>query len=172
LIYDELSSDAKRRDIWMLPLDEPGRRRPLVSGPFMKSAGVVSPDGRWLAYVSNEGGLESVFVRPFPAGEGRWQISTPNGNEPRWGRDGRELFYRTGATLYRVPVETARSFSAGRPARLLDHVRPSAGAYTYTPNGDGSRFLTFLSSDHEGSLRTLYLDLGFAERLRVLTAKK
>ena len=172
LIYDALRPDATARDIWMLPLDGPRRPSALVAGAFMKSEGVLSPDGRWLAYVSDEGGQASVFVRPFPTGDGRWQISTPSGSEPRWSHDGRELFYRVDAALYRVPVETARSFSAGRPERRFDRVASGAGAYTYSPTPDGSRFLTFRSSEGVGSLRTLYLDLGFAARLKALATKQ
>jgi hypothetical protein len=71
-----------------------------------------------------------------------------------------------------VPVETALGFSAGRPERLFDRVASGAGAYTYSPTPDGSRFLTFRSSEGVGSLRTLYLDLGFAARLKALATKK
>ncbi len=171
LIYDALSAEAKSRDIWIVPVDEPREPRVLIAGAFMKSEGTPSPDGRWLAYVSNEGGQPSVFVRPYPAGDGRWQISTPNGVEPRWSHDGKELFYRADSAIYRVPVETSRTFSAGRPERLFDRVASGLGIPTYSPDADGSRFLTFRSSERSGSLRTLYLDLGFAARLEALTAK-
>jgi Tol biopolymer transport system component len=166
LLYDALSSDATTRDIWMLPLGGSQQPRPLVAGSFMKSGGVLSPDGRWLAYVSNEGGQESVFVRPYPVGEGRWQISTPRGGEPRWSHDGRELYYRVDTAIYRVPVEITKTFSAGRPERLFDRVASGARVQTYSPAPDGSRFLTFRSSAGGGSLRTLHLDLGFAARLK------
>ncbi|HET6372705.1 MAG TPA: protein kinase [Candidatus Polarisedimenticolia bacterium] len=173
LIFDALSDDARTRDIMMLPLEGPRAPRGLVVGPFIKSEGNVSPNGRWLAYVSDEGGQPSVFVRPFPTGEGRWQISTPSGFEPQWSRDGRELFYRVDTALYRVPVQTSPSFSAGRPERLFDRVASGgSGTRTYTPSPDGSKFMTFRSSQGVGSLRTLYLDLGFATRLRTLAPEK
>ena len=171
MIYDSLTEDAAARDIWILPLEEPRRPRVLIAGAFMKGEAVLSPDDRWLAYVSDESGRSSVFVRPFPEGEGRWQISTPGGVEPRWSRDGRELFYRDGQVLYRVPIRTAPAFSAGRPEVLFDRTASAgSGVHTYSPSPDGSRFLTFRSSQGAGSLRTLYIDLGFATRLRALAA--
>jgi Tol biopolymer transport system component len=171
LIYHALNSDATASDIWILPLDAPRTPHPLVSGAFLKREGAVSPDGRWLAYVSEESGQSQVFVRPFPEGDGRWQISSPNGLEPTWSHDGRELFYRSDSVLYRVPVETSRTFSAGRPERLLDRVA-SGDVRTYSPAPDGSRILTFRSPESGRSERTMYLDLGFAERVRTLAAAK
>jgi hypothetical protein len=172
LIYDALTEDAMAGDIWALPLEAPRQPRSLVAGPFIKYEGVLSPDGRWLAYVSNEGGQPSVFVRPYPTGDGRWQISTPLGGEPLWGPGGRELFYRADAALYRVPVETAHGFSAGRPERYLDRVPAGVGGKNYSITADGSRLLTFRTTGGGGSRRTLYLDLGFAARLEALTSKK
>ncbi len=172
LVYDALNAAATSRDIWMIPLAGPRDPRPLVAGAFMKSEAVISPDGRWLAYVSDEAGQAGVFVRPFPGGDGRWQISTPQGVEPQWSRDGRELFYRADSALYRVPIESARSFSAGRPERLFDRVASGTRVRTYSPAAHGSRFLTFRSSEGGGSLRTLHLDLGFASRLEALTARR
>ncbi|HZI93166.1 MAG TPA: hypothetical protein VFE84_02905, partial [Patescibacteria group bacterium] len=166
LIFDALTADARAKDIWTVSLDGSRQPQPLVIGAFLKSNGVLSPDGRWLAYVSNEGGQESVFVRPFPSGDGRWQISTPRGVEPRWSRDGRELFYRVDAAIYRVQVETMKIFSAGKPERLFDRVASGNQAYTFSPTPDGSRFLTFRSPEGGGLQRTLNLDLGFAARLK------
>ena len=172
LVYDALNADATARDVWVLPMDAPRVPRALIAGPFMKNEGVLSADGRWLAYVSNEGGQASVFVRPYPTGDGRWQISTPLGGEPLWSHDGRELFYRADSVLYRVPVETAHGFSAGRPERYLDRVASGFGGKSYSLTADGSRFLTFRSTGGGKSQRTLYLDLGFAARLTALTAGK
>jgi dipeptidyl aminopeptidase/acylaminoacyl peptidase len=172
LIFDALNADGSAREIWMMPLDGSKHATVLVGGGFFKAEGTISPDGRWLAYVSNEGGQASVFVRPFPTGDGRWQISTPNGIEPHWSRDGRELTYRADGVLYRVPIDTSKGFSARRPERLFDRLASGAGVRTYSWSPDGSKFLTFRSSDRKSSLRTLYLDLGFSERLESLAARK
>lgn len=95
---------------------------PLIQTPFIEQNGEVSPDGRWLAYESNESGQFQIYVRPFPdVDAGRWQISPWGGTRPLWARDGRELFYVTPTgTLMAVPVDTATSFSAGTPVRLFD----------------------------------------------------
>ncbi len=176
LVYYAANAQATAQDIWMLPLTPSvgQARKPslLLGGPFRKAEAVISPDGRWMAYVSYEGGRESVFVRPFPAGDGRWQISTPNGIEPRWSRDGRELYYRVDAVLYRVSVEASRGFVAGRPERLFDRVASGSSVHTYAPDPAGAKFVTFRSPEGEGSLRTLYLDLGFGHRLGELTSSR
>ena len=172
LVFDALTADGTAREIWMMPLDGSKHATVLVGGGFTKAEAVISPDGRWLAYVSNEGGQASVFVRPFPGGDGRWQISTPNGVEPQWSRNGRELFYRADAILYRVAIDTSKGFSAGRPERLFDRLASGSSVRTYSWSADGPKFLTFRSSDRRSSLRTLYLDLGFSDRLEALTARK
>ena len=78
----------------MLTLGKDRQIEPLVQTPFFERNGEVSPDGRWLAYESNESGQFEVFVRPFPdVNKGRWQVSTGGGTQPLWARNGQELFY-------------------------------------------------------------------------------
>ena len=150
-----------------------GEREPrlLVGGPSSESMGVLSPDGRFLAYVSNEGGQLSVFVRPFPAGEGRWQISTPQGTEPRWSADGRELFYRRDGVLCVVRIDTRHGFTAGRPEPLAERVASVAIVSTYGCAPDGKRILTFRKPLGMGTPRTINLDLGFTRRLSAIAAR-
>jgi serine/threonine-protein kinase len=147
------------------PLD--GERKPsvLLGGPAFKSHATLSPDGRFLAYTSTEGGLPSVFVRPFPSGDARWQISTPQGTEPRWSADGRELFYRWGGTLYAVRIDASHGFAAGRPEKLFDRIAIAAIVTTYGASPDGKRFFTFRSPTGIAEQRTVNVDLGFAQRL-------
>jgi serine/threonine-protein kinase len=78
-----------------------------------------SPDGGWLAYVSDESGRDEVYVQPFPGPGPKWLISTDGGVDPVWSRQGRELFYRKGDDIMAVPVTTSADFSAGRPRRLF-----------------------------------------------------
>jgi Tol biopolymer transport system component len=107
----------------------------------------ISPDGRWFAYQSNESGENEIFVRPFPnAGGGRWLISTGGGMQPRWARDGQELFYLapTG-TLMSVRIQRGSTFAATTPTKLFEgpYYR-GAGANlgrTYDVSPDGQRFL-------------------------------
>ena len=164
LVYSAAKPANDGEDLFVLPLDGTRTPRPLLGGAFFKNAAAVSPDGRWVAYVSDESGQAAVFVRPFPTGEGRWQIATP-GLEPRWSRDGRELFYRGDSVLYRVPVDVSHGFSAGKPERLFDRVASGTSVNTYAVAPDGNRILTYRSPEGRGALRTLYLDVGFARRL-------
>ena len=165
LLFDALDSKGLQRDIWMLQVAAPRQPVKLVEGPFMKELAVVSPDGRWLAYVSDEGGQQGVYVRPFPSGAGRFQISTGLGTEPRWSRDGRELFYRSADVVNRVSIDTRRGFVASRPQPLFDRAATGGTVMTYAPAPDGSRFFTFRSSAGAASRRALALDPGFAARL-------
>ena len=109
-----------------------GRVEPVISTPAQELNGEVSPDGRWIAYDSNESGQFEIYVRSYPPATGsrRWQASTGGGRQPLWSRNGRELFYRdfSGAVM-RVPISPGPSFEPGTPAQALD-----GGSYT----GDGS----------------------------------
>lgn len=89
-------------DIWVLP-NPAGRSGtdekpfPFANTQFLESQGQLSPDGRWIAYVSDEAGQVEVYVRPFPTGEGKSHVSVAGGKEPRWSLDGTELFYQEGS---------------------------------------------------------------------------
>ena len=156
--------EALGMDIYLLPVT--GARKPelLLSDGFATRGAVVSSDGRWVAYGANEGGQQNIFVRPFPTGEGRWQVSTAAAFEPRWALDQREIYYRSGAELYRVPIETAHGFSAGKPEMVIDRVSTAGIVHTYGLAPDG-RIFTPRSPEGRGSARTIDLDLGFAARL-------
>ncbi|MEO7086646.1 MAG: hypothetical protein ABI442_17615 [Gemmatimonadaceae bacterium] len=106
----------------------------------------LSPDSRWLAYVSNEQGGNEVFVRPFPdVNGGRWQVSNGGGSAPLWAHNGRELFYASGTNMYVVQLHPGPPFSAETPRVLFaipDRVRLGSsvrGAFATTP--DDQRFL-------------------------------
>jgi len=116
---------------------------PLITTRFNESQAAISPDGRWIAYASDETGQSEVFVRPFPnIDAGRWQISVDGGNEPVWGPDGRHLYYRRNGRVAAVDIETSPNFSVGWSSPVL------FGRYASTPSGasydispDGQRFL-------------------------------
>ncbi len=129
-------------DIWLLPLDPPGPARPFQASPFIEAGGAISPDGRWIAYGSRESGDDEIYVRPFPEGPGRWQVSTNAGLEPRWSADGRALFYRAeGGRLMRVKIETGAVFRASAPEQVLTGVQSGPNPKTYGVAPDGQRFL-------------------------------
>ena len=136
-------------DLWLVPLSGDSKAVPLLQTPFNESHGQVSPDGKWLAYYSNETGQTEVHVQPFPAGAGRWQVSTSGGVFPRWRGDGRELFYLerpTNGKLMAVDVKSSGStFEAGAPKELFDsgyiNLAHVANYQTYAVSADGQHFL-------------------------------
>ena len=94
LVYHEVSATGTQRDIWTLPIG--GTPEPFLATTSNESAPRLSPDGRWMAYVSDRGGTRRVYVQAYPAGGSVIAVSTAGGTEPVWSRDGRELFYRDG----------------------------------------------------------------------------
>jgi Tol biopolymer transport system component len=166
LLYDALNATGTQRDVWMLPLAPRQTPLPLLEGPFVKEEAVVSPDGRFVAYVSDESGQLELYVRPYPSGAGRFQISSGQGTEPRWSRDGRELFYRAAGVLYGVKVDTRQAFSAGKPEPLVERVGMAIRVNTYAPAPDGRRFLTFRAPASAVARASVAFDLGFARRLK------
>ena len=127
------------QNLWLLPLDE-RRARPLLKSAFNKTEGRFSPDGRWLSYVSDESGASQVYVQSFPELGFRAQVSVAGGSQPRWRRDGKELFYLAAdRKLMAVKVRaTPTSFEAGVPVALFD--LPNEGS-RYDVAADGQRFL-------------------------------
>jgi hypothetical protein len=128
------------RDVWLVPLDSARRPVPLLRSPADEVAPALSPDGRWLAYVSNESGRAEVYVRPFPGMSGRYQVSLDGGTEPAWSPRGRELFYRSGPILISAELRAAPGFDVAR-RRPLFPVADYAGdlthrVYDVTPDGD------------------------------------
>ena len=114
---------------------------PLLQSPFAERAPSLSPDGRWLAYQSNESGHPEIYVRPFPnVDEGKWQISNDGGTQPAWAPDGRELFFRSGESMVVVPVEMDPSFEPGHPSVLFES-RYFDSLLSYAVAADGRRFL-------------------------------
>ena len=147
---------ATGADMWVLSLD--GERSPelLIQTPFFERRAAVSPDSRWLAYMSNESGQEEVYVQPFPDLDGRWQISTNGGIAAVWGPDGRELFYRNGQAILRVPIDTEGPFAPGNPEVLFEGpYLPGASGFgnNYDLAPDGQRFLMVKEGDQRDETR-------------------
>lgn len=118
LVYNTGNNPKTRDDLWALPLSGDRKPVPILMTPFTEGQGQLSPDGRWIAYRSSKSGRPEVYVQPFPPSGGKWQISTAGGHEPRWRRDGKELFYTLGQKILAVPVKTeGATFEAGIPSR-------------------------------------------------------
>jgi len=130
-------------DISIFQLDGEDTVSPLLDTTFAESYPILSPDGRWLSYVSDESGSEEIFVRPFPdIDAGRWQVSAGGGTQPLWARSGQELFYRNGEVLMAVPIQSEPGFSAGNSEVLFeDDYLLGNGGPNYDVSPDGERFL-------------------------------
>jgi len=143
LMFTELNSRGTR-DLWVLPMTGEGERKslPFLRTDFDQREGRFSPDGRWVAYRSVESGRAEIYVRPFPpppGGGGKWMVSQGGANEPRWRRDGRELFYVTtdGQLMVSEVNGAGAAFQSSPPKLLFRAVR----ATPFEVNADGTRFL-------------------------------
>jgi serine/threonine-protein kinase len=169
LVYRESTAESGS-DFRVLTLEGERSSKALLATEFDESNGEVSPDGRWLAYQSNESGQFEIYVRPFPdVNEGRWPISTGGGTRPLWGPDGRELFYlESGGRLTVIPVQTSPSFAAGSAEVLLEETYFAAvGGRTYDISLDGRRFLMIKESGEDTSVRlSMTVVLNWFEELR------
>lgn len=131
-------------DIWILPTGRDARPEPFLQSPFDERDPEFSPDGRWLAYTSNESGRAEVYVRPFGATGERFQVSTDGGSEPRWARRGRELLCRQGNRIMAVAIETDPQFKVSAPAKVPEGRYAEdlmAGMRNWDVVPDGERFV-------------------------------
>jgi len=142
------------RDIYGLPRRPGADPVPLLTSRFNETSPALSPDGRWLAYVSDRTGRSNVFVRPFPGLDTEVQVSPRGGTQPVWSPNGRELFYRSGSGhLMAVEVPVGRSFRTARQQRLFPMTPYRDDAYhaAYDVEPDGSAFIMIRESD-QGTL--------------------
>ena len=142
-------------DLCMLTRGEASGPRPLLVRPGFDGFPVFSPNGRWVAYVSNESGDMEVYVARFPGLEDKVEISAAGATRPRWSRDGRELFYRQGDALMAVAVNAGAAFRADTPRRLFEGAYSGeSGESAFDVSLDGQRFL-MVKSDEASTLRQL-----------------
>jgi eukaryotic-like serine/threonine-protein kinase len=138
LLYHENNATTTRNDIMLLSMDSARTRRPYLQTPSDEFAPAVSPDGNWVAYSSDESGRVEVYVRAFPEPGGKIQISLDGGTEPRWSRNGRELFYRNSDRMIAATIETRPEFSVERRTELFRGSFPANqyhAQYDVTPDG-------------------------------------
>jgi len=149
---------ASNQEIWALPLE--GERKPWLVVPRTASSftylGHISPDGRWIAYVSNESGAPEVYVAAFRGGQGKWQVSTNGGTQPKWSRDGKELYYANGTsrTVFAVSVKEANGalqFGAAQP--LVTNAATQQFFYDVSP--DSKKILLNMASQQVGQSVTV-----------------
>jgi Tol biopolymer transport system component len=165
ILFTEFHPDTGA-DLWVVSTDRDHRVRPFLQTPFEEKEPVFSPDGRWVAYVSNSSGQNEVYVQEFARNSQRMQISSDGGEEPSWGRSGRELFYRKGGKMMAVQVSTSPEFRVGKPAPLF------GGLYSYSlmPNrdydvGKDGRFI-MVKPDSTANSRQINVVFGWSEDLK------
>ena len=138
------------RDLFVLSLKD-HKAQPFDTGEVNASSPCFSPDGRWIAYTSNESGRTEVYVRPYPGPGGKWQVSTEGGAEPVWNPKGRELFYRTGQKMMAVDYTEQPEFAAGKPKVLFEgpYVPSPRSLSNYDVSPDGERFLMLKNAEQK-----------------------
>jgi Tol biopolymer transport system component len=147
ILYEERSGKGKN-DIWLLPLEGDRTPKPFLQDDFYKRGAKFSPDGKWIAYSSDESGQDQVYVKSFPGPGAKYQVSTGGGRQPRWRRDGKEIFYISAdGKLMAVEVKAGLTFEAlaakplfDTPIKVYVWVAPLSKD-SYAVSGDGQRFL-------------------------------
>jgi Tol biopolymer transport system component len=142
LLYKQFDAGGAT-DLWALPLDGDHTPIAVAQTPYDERDGQFSPDGKWVAYESNDSGKSAIYLQPFPGRGERRPVSTAGGTQVRWSADGRELFYvAADGSLMAVPVDAAAN--AGAPMRLFNpHLAPvsSVSRQQYVVDPGGQRFL-------------------------------
>jgi Tol biopolymer transport system component len=144
LAVGEASQELSKWDIAVLSMEGDRNIKPLLQEEYNEFQPTISPDGKYMAYMSDESGEARIYVRPFPeVNEGKWQISTGYAESPLWSPDGRELFYIGNEGAIEVPLDTKSTFNAGKPRLLFQGLYVSG--YGESPPWDispnGKRFL-------------------------------
>jgi len=146
ILYASLDPKTQM-DLWLLPMPGPAKPIPYVVADGLQRNGHFSPDGRWIAYTSDESGRQEIYVQAFPSTGGKWQVSTDGGDQASWRADGKELFYLNAPLdLMAVDVRGFETFQAGSPHPLFrisppDIVGIKGVHCPYAPAQDGKRFL-------------------------------
>src|SRR5262245_49146380 len=132
-------------DVWILPVDGSGEAKPVVRTEANEGGATLSPDGRWLAYISSVSGRLEIYLQSFPEGGGKRQVSTGGGFGPRWRKNGRELFYYSvDGKLMAAQVRIGESFEMGGPVSLFEFRAGGISGAPFAPyavTADGQRFL-------------------------------
>jgi Tol biopolymer transport system component len=153
--------------IGLLPIRGRRQSRQLLQTAFVVMEPTFSPDGRWLAYASNESGRYEVYVQPFPSLNGKWQVSTEGGREPVWARNPRELFYRNGGKMMAVNIVTQPSFQAAKPHLLFEghYATDPIRIRNYDVMPDGRRFVMVKPSRQEMEAAQINIVFNWFEEL-------
>jgi serine/threonine-protein kinase len=158
-------------DIWLLSLEGDRRARPFLQTQADERGPVFSPDGRWIAYVSNESGRYEVYVRSYPGPGGKSQVSTEGGIQPAWARSGREIFYRNGEKTMAVAVDAGKALRLSKATLLFEgqfvgasnaHTYNVLGRATYDVAPDGEHLVML----QEGEFPRIHIVLNWSDELK------
>jgi len=157
-------------DVITLPLQQQSKQSGLISGPADEYGAAVSPDGRWLAYHSNETGRSEVYVRDQTGSGARWQVSVTGGEEPHWSRDSRELYFRVGNRMMAAAIDAGATFQSTTPRLLFEGVYNlrSDSLRSYDVDPKTGRFLMLRPAGDSGVPAAIRVVVNWFEELRGL----
>ncbi len=165
------TNPATGNDVLCFCTEDTNSPRPLLHESYSEYNAVFSPDGRWIAYESDQEGRAEVYVTPYPAPREKFKVSTDGGSEPLWSHDGRELFYRNGDKVMVVTVDANSSrFDIAKPPETLFEGQYSRAEFVpnYDIAPDGQRFLMIKENEEQPSAAQLILVLNWFEELKRL----
>jgi len=165
LTYHGVAPQTSKAEIWRLgvaPGETPHR---VLGSAFHNYDPSLSPDGRWMAYMSDESGRSEVYVRPYPGPGGRWQVSLDGGTEPVWSPTGREIFYRNGDRVMAATVRTLGGFQVGARVQLFEGAYESGSRQitNYDVTRDGRTFV--MLQPVQGTAQSVFVTLNWFEQL-------
>jgi serine/threonine-protein kinase len=179
--YTQVSADTGG-DIYVLEMGGERKPRVFAQSKFDEGSPKFSPDGRWIAYCSNESGQNEIYVQAYPGPGPKIQVSVEGGSDPVWKRQGGELYYRNGDKMMAVTVVAGSTLTAGKPKLLWEaHYNqgmnsmcgaPGPTSSNYDVTADGQRFLMIQEGDRDAPATEIRVVLNWSEELRRLTAAK
>ena len=167
LLYEQVTD--KGSDLTLLPMRGERKAIPYISGPAVKLNGQFSPDGKWVAYTSDESGQFEVYVQSFPAAGSKWLVSSAGGNFPRWRADGKEIVYRSldGMLMAVAVTPDAKGLKFDAPARLFRIVTPiGPHPYTFDIARDGQKILALAPAQGAGDTQPLTVMVNWEAKLQ------
>ena len=163
LVFTQLNASSRSWDVGLFSLED-RKMRPLLQSPFTETEPRISPDGRFIAFTSDESGQHEVYVQPFPEGGEKWQVSTDGGSMAEWSRDGRELYYVHENVVMAAAVETHPQFSVAKSRRWF-----SGEFYDYTVSAGsyaGQQVIVARENRKEGAPAQIHLVLNWLATLK------
>ncbi len=171
LVIDKLL--AAQADIFVVPL-APGKQPWMFLGTkYDEWMGALSPDGKWLAYCSNESERYQLYIQPFPGGGGKWQVTSEESYEPRWSPDGKTLYYYTPGRLMAVDIQTVPNLVIGKPRAVAAYPNfPIDSGVSYDLSPDGKYIITTTAKEDDELLHQIHVVLHWTDEVRERTNTK